>query len=146
MKITSRKLKLLGACRPQIALFKELGGDTKKITRALCLKHASQFNWTWAAQHLLSPPACAEYERVRAPAWVEYERVQAPAWAEYKRVQAPAWAEYERMQASAWAEYKRVEAPAWAEYKRVQAPALAEYERVEAITFFRMFNKEQGKQ
>ena len=130
-KLTSRKLKLLGACSSQIALFKELGRDTKEITLALCVKHASQFDWNWAAKHLLSPPALAEYERVKAPALAEYKRVEAPALAKYERVEAPALAEY-----------KRVEAPALAEYERVKAPALAEYERMQARTFWMLYQKE----
>ena len=107
-KLTSRKLELLRACSSQVALFKELGGDTKEITTALCIKYADQFDWNWAARHLLSPPAWAEYERVRAPAWAEYKRVEAPVWAEYKRVEAPALAEYKRVNAKTfWTLYQK---------------------------------------
>jgi cell division septum initiation protein DivIVA len=132
VKITPHKLKLLGACSSQVALFKELGGDTKNITLTFCLKHADKLEWDWAARHFLSPTARAEYDRVEALAAAEYDRVKDPAWAKYKRVRALAWAEYNRVEALAWTEYNRVKAPALAEYNRVKAPALAEYDRVKA--------------
>ena len=77
MKITARILKLKGACIGQVALFKSLWPDGVQITEALCIAHASEFDWGWAANNLLSAPAWAEYERVRAPALAEYERVTA---------------------------------------------------------------------
>lgn len=80
IKITTRLLRSKGACSDQISLFKELGGDSLTITRALCVKHASKFNWDWAASHLLNAAALSEYKRVRAPAFSEYERVRAPAF------------------------------------------------------------------
>jgi cell division septum initiation protein DivIVA len=97
--ITSRKLRLAGACSEQIALFKALGGDKKKITAKLCAAHASQFDWNWAAQQLLSPEKHAEYERIKAQALAEYRRIEARALAKYGRIEAPAWAEYRRVEA-----------------------------------------------
>ena len=90
-KITSRLLKLKGACSEQVELFKSLGGDTKPLTLELCLEHADKFDWSWAAQYLLSPAAYAEYDRVRAAAYAEYDRVRAAARAEYDRVAAAAF-------------------------------------------------------
>lgn len=92
-KITLRILKAKGACESQCKRFAALFPDEGvEITEALCIKHADEFNWDWAAQHLLKAPALAEYERVRASAWAEYERVTASASAEYKRVMASAFA------------------------------------------------------
>jgi hypothetical protein len=93
-----------GACTDQVKLFRKRFGESVRVTEALCVKVAEDFDFDWAAQHLLTP----------TKAWAEYKRVEAPAWAEYDRVMAPAWAEYERVEALAWAEYKRVRARAFA--------------------------------
>ena len=116
---TSRTLTIstfaaLGACGPQRTKFQKLFGDSVEITEALCVAHAATFNFDWAASHLLSASARAEYDRVEAAAWAEYDRVEAAARAEYDRVTAPARAEYERVEAAARAEYERVTAAAFA--------------------------------
>ena len=126
--LTLKTLESLDACSRQRYLFRSKFGDSVEITESLCESVASDFDWSWAAQNLLSAPALAEYNRVRAAAWDEYDRVRAAAWDEYDRVCAAALAEYDR-----------VCAPAWAEYDRVCAPALAEYDRVRAITFGRLY-------
>ena len=126
MKITKRLLQSKGACASQVALFAEIFPHGAEITEATCLSVAHKFDWTWAAQNLLSPESYAEYERVCAPANAEYERARAQAYAEYERVRAPAYAEYERIHAPAYAEYERA------------AQAYAEYERVCAATFGRL--------
>src|SRR3990167_8874433 len=106
----SRTLTLLqlqgqGACSEYLEKFRTVYGDQVEITVVLCVEQAAQWDWDWAAIHLLTAPARAEYERVEAPAWAEYQRVTAPARAEYERVEAPAWAEYQRVTAPALAEY-----------------------------------------
>ena len=70
-KITARKLKLLGACQEQVDNFKELFPSGTVVTVELCVLHAQTFNWNWAAQHLLSAPAWAEYDRVEASAFAQ---------------------------------------------------------------------------
>jgi hypothetical protein len=60
-KVTSRLLRQRGACEPQIDLFIALGGDRLELTEALCLEHAMQFNWTWAAHLLLTNEAHPRY-------------------------------------------------------------------------------------
>ena len=110
MKVTVALLKRKGARASKIALFKELFPKGIEITEEVCVSVADKFNWSWAAENLLSAPAYAEYERVTAPAHAEYERVIAPAYAEYERVIAPAYAEYRRVIAPAYAEYRRVQA------------------------------------
>ena len=99
--ITLRKLKAKRACQVQLDKFKELFGSKVEITLELCIKHAHDFNFNWAADNLLSASALAEYQRVTASAWAEYQRVTASAYAEYQRVTAPALAEYDRVTASA---------------------------------------------
>ena len=92
MEITYAQLRRLGACKDQLSEFKTRFGSSVVVTEELCLSVANVFNWDWAARHLLSPAALAEYKRVRALAWAEYERVRASARAEYNRVEASAFA------------------------------------------------------
>ena len=90
--LTVSTLVALGACIEQRRAFRRTFGVSVRVTEALCVEHASTFNFDWAALHLLSAPARSEYERVRAAARAEYERVEAPALAEYERVTAAAFA------------------------------------------------------
>jgi hypothetical protein len=79
--LTAEILKKAGAWCGQFFLFKELFPKGAEITEELCVKHAYDFDWAWAAENLLSAPARAEYDRVTAPARAECDRVTAPAWA-----------------------------------------------------------------
>jgi len=156
-KVTSSLLRQKGACVEQIHLFVALGGDDRELTEALCIEHAEKFEWSWAACHLLSPKARAEYCRVIQPAEVEYGRIQKLARTEFDSAEQPAWAEYmlatqaalrtyERTRKSARSEqslakyergtqaareiYERVRQPAWTEYERVIRVAAAKYDRI----------------
>jgi hypothetical protein len=101
--ITLTQLRNLRACADQQKLFSQLFGESVEITEALCVEHATSFNWSWAAKRLLDIPALAEYGRVRDEASDEYERVRDAALDEYDRVCAPALAKYERVCAPAFA-------------------------------------------
>ena len=92
MKLHIQTLIDKGACANQVELFRSTFGDSVNVTQKLCVSVADKFNWAWAAQHLLTPKANAEYDRVEAPAWAEYKRVTAQAWAEYDRLMARAFA------------------------------------------------------
>src|SRR3990167_3287469 len=116
----SRTLTLLqlqgqGACSEYLEKFRTVYGDQVEITVVLCVEQAAQWDWDWAAIHLLTAPALAEYQRVGATAVAAYQRVRASAWAEYERLTATAVAEYQRVTAPALAAYQRVRATAWAE-------------------------------
>ena len=100
MKVTKTLLLRKGACDDQLDKFVELFPKGVVVTEALCIEHASVFDWGWAASHLLRAPAQDEYSRVRAAAQAEYERVIAAAWDEYEREMAPAQAEYSRVAAA----------------------------------------------
>ena len=113
-KITLRTLKDKGACREQRERFATLFPKGVEVTETLCIEHAAEFNWDWAARSLLTGPALVEFERVKASAWAEYDRTTVSALAEYDRVVAPVWAEYVRARASAWAEYQRTRAATFA--------------------------------
>jgi hypothetical protein len=81
MKLHLKQLTDKGACQAQVNLFRTMFGESVDVTEELCASVAGKFDFYWAAHHLLTPSARAEYERVRAPAWAEYERVMAVAFA-----------------------------------------------------------------
>ena len=115
MIITLKQLDKRGACTEQRDLFEKLFGAAVDITKKLCIKHASDFDWTWAARNFLSAPARAEFDKARASAVAEYGKACASAWAEYDKACAPARAEYDKACAPAWAEYDKVCASAFAD-------------------------------
>ena len=151
MKITTRMLQAKRACSPQLTKFTELFPEGTEITETLCVQHASVFQWAWAAENLLSAPARAEYDKVRASAWAEYDKVCASTRAEYGKASAAAaaaaaeynetckiprlafekatagltWAEYSEDTPEAL-EYKKVSKAAWTKYLQVRADAQAE--------------------
>ena len=57
MKITKELLVRKHACRGQVDLFAELFPEGVVITESICLAHATEFDWDWAARKLLQPPA-----------------------------------------------------------------------------------------
>ena len=67
--VSIRKLKLLGACPQQVGLFRQLFGDRCTVSVDLCVAHAAQFDWSWAAQELLSAPAYRAYDEAKARAF-----------------------------------------------------------------------------
>jgi hypothetical protein len=69
---------------------------------------AGKFKQFGVASQILTPPARAEYEKVRDRAWAEYEKVRDRALAEYEKVEGPEWAEYEKVEGPAWAEWEKV--------------------------------------
>lgn len=129
-KITSDLLRRRGACMQQIYLFIELGGDRLALTEELCIKHANQFAWDWAADNLLTRKARTYYKRIIEPALAKYEHAVQAAAAEYENtlqkalakdvptVEVEAWGEVDAL-----VEYRRVQKPAWAQYKRACASA-----------------------
>ena len=66
--VSLRKLKLLGACTQQVELFRQLFGDRCTVSVDLCVAHAAQFDWSWAAQKLLSALANKAWGEAIAPA------------------------------------------------------------------------------
>jgi hypothetical protein len=67
--LTAEILKKAEARCEQFLLFNELFPKGAEITEELCVKHAYDFDWAWAAENLLSAPARAECDRVTAAAW-----------------------------------------------------------------------------
>lgn len=68
MKITKALLVRKHACRGQVDLFAELFPKGVVITESICLAHATEFDWDWAARKLLRPPAQEACIEAMAPA------------------------------------------------------------------------------
>ena len=115
MFITADQLREHGACERDIEAFEERWPDGVEITEKVCIEAFRKmgFNADWAAVHLLSPPALAQYEKARAPAWAQYVKARAAAWAQYVKARAPAWAQYVKTRASALAQYRKTAASAF---------------------------------
>lgn len=80
--INAKRLRDLKACSDQLAKFIKIFGEgDAPLSVETAVKHASEFDWTWASSHLLSPEAYAEYQRAMAPAYAEYQRVMAETFA-----------------------------------------------------------------
>ena len=67
MIVTLAQLRRLEACTPQLEFFQRQFGTEVTVTRELCLKYASNFDWDWAASRLLSAPARRDYDEAMAP-------------------------------------------------------------------------------
>ena len=81
MKLYISQLIDKRACRDQVDFFRSKFGESVDVTPELCASVAAEFDFSWAARYLLSPPALAEYQRVDASALAEYQRATAPAFA-----------------------------------------------------------------
>ena len=125
-KITVDMLRKVAACTSQIQLFEQLFPEGVTPTVALCVEHASKFDWDFASRKFLLAPALEQYEAASAPALVQYEAAKAQAWAQYEAAKAPAWAQYEAATAPALAQYEAAKDQALAQYEAATAQAWAE--------------------
>ena len=92
MKITKALLISKHACRGQVDLFAELFPEGVVITESICLAHATEFDWDWAARKLLRPPARKACVEAMAPARKACVESMAPAWKAYVEAYALAFA------------------------------------------------------
>ena len=119
-------LKTAGACSSQVALFRKLFGTKPvEVTEALCIAHASEFSWGWAAAHFLSAPAWKAYAEAYAPAQKAYNEACASAWKAYAEACAAAQKAYDEAYAAARKAYDEAYAPARKAYDEACAPAFA---------------------
>ena len=105
MRITKALLESKEACNTQIKLFAKLFPRGVTLTKAICMKHAQEFQWNWAAENLLSNTARAEYWKIYGLAWAEYKKATDLALVEYWKITGLAWAEYDNSVGLARAKY-----------------------------------------
>lgn len=74
MKITYTLLLYKGACREQRRLFALLFPEGVEITPELCVQHANDFDWTWAAENLLTKAAYITFTDQRWAARLAFDQ------------------------------------------------------------------------
>ena len=141
MKITLSMLEK--ACEPQRALFAELFGQEVELTLELCIEHADQFNWYWAAGNLLPQKACAAFEKAYYSARAAFDKAIAPAQAAYNKARESAIAEYDKAIATASAGLDKALATALAAYSKALDSARAAYSKARATAFFNAATMEE---
>ncbi len=82
--LTLETLKLMNACYGQALLFQELFGDSVEITPELCIKHANDFDYNWAARNLLSKTGYDKYLIEKNAAWDKYRSEKNAAWDKFR--------------------------------------------------------------
>ena len=127
--VTSRFLVKLKACEDQLDLFKKVFPRGAELSEADVVKAAKAgLSLGWLAEHTLSGPALAEYDKARGPALAEYKKARGRAWAKYEKACGPARAKYEK-----------VRGPARAEFEKACGPALAEYDRTCGCAWLKLY-------
>ena len=80
MKITVKQLRAADACEDQVKRFEELFGSEVVVTKELCLKHCSDFDFDWIVFNLLPASAWKAYNKARASARKAYYEATALAF------------------------------------------------------------------
>ena len=114
MKITANMLRAKGACTGQIALFRKFYPKGKNVTLAACLRHATRFNWRWAARNLLSAPAQKACIKEIDTALVAYYKARLAAREVSGKASGAARGAYDRKCATASNAYYKASATAFA--------------------------------
>ena len=90
MKLTAEQLGRAGACDATVKWFRHRFGEEVEVTEETAVRYAQEFDMDWAARHVLSKSARADYERMTKGAWEEYGQATKPAWEEWRRATQPA--------------------------------------------------------
>ena len=96
-----------GACEDHLDAFRTLCGNAEgiEVTPELCVAYALDFNWDWAAQHLLRASLRDDYWAKSAPLRDDYRAKCAPLDADYRAKCAPLYADYQAKCAPLDADY-----------------------------------------
>jgi hypothetical protein len=151
-------LQAKGACAVQAHKFRDLFPGGVVLTEALCLAHASNFNFTWGARNLLSDTAREAYEKACAPDLEAYSKACDTAWEAYCKAPPPggpplsaggphaqeayckacdtAQEAYSKACAPALEAYEKASAPAWEAYCKACGTAQEACSKACAIAFF----------
>src|ERR1700678_3294188 len=105
MRVTRALLFSKRACTSQVEKFVKLFPDGVDVTEATCIAFANEFNWSWAARHLLPATLYEEYHAKRAALYEEHQAKRAPLYEEYDAKRAALYAEYDAKRAALDEEY-----------------------------------------
>jgi hypothetical protein len=84
MKITLKQLRLIGACEPQVELFKATFGTEVELTEANAVQYGALFDISWLANKLLKGDKLADYRAKRDPLNADYRAKCDPLDADYR--------------------------------------------------------------
>jgi len=88
-KITVELLRRLGACQEERDFFAKLFPDGTEVTVELCVKHAGDFDWSWAAEELLTFKAYDVYDADMDTVFAAQREAEKPIDAEYSEAMKP---------------------------------------------------------
>jgi hypothetical protein len=134
--INAARLRTLRACSAQVSKFVSLFGEEDvEPTLALCVEHASTFDWEWA-RCLLSATARSDYDEATAPARSDYDEVTAAARSDYDEARAAARSDYDEAWDTAQCAYDEAWATAQCAYDEAWATAQRAYNETRAAAWF----------
>ena len=133
--ITIELLKEHKACENQVDKFKELFGEKIVPTRELCLLHAQDFDFGWAAR-FLSKQANKFYQETIAPIKKFFNEDTTTALKVFNETIAPARKVFDEAIAPAWTVYEEAIAPAEKAFKESTAPAHKVFKEATALAWF----------
>ena len=109
--INAKLLESLGACSSQVKAFREIFGEEEApLTKEIAIAYASVFDWSWAAEHLLSEGKFKAYKEADALLWKAYEEAEAPLLKSYEEAEAPLLKAYKEAKAPLWKSYEEANA------------------------------------
>lgn len=82
MKLTLDQLNAAKICSPQQADFEAIFGAELDVTEALCIEHATIFDWDWAGVRLLTPEGWKIFDTLRRAAVDVFSATLTPFQAE----------------------------------------------------------------
>ena len=83
MRVTAELLRAKDACEDQVNMFESLFPEGVEITQELCVKHAGDFDWNWAAKNFLPRRMWPGHAAKHVALWADYMEARAPLWADY---------------------------------------------------------------
>jgi hypothetical protein len=125
--ITLAQLENANVCSVYTEKFRELFGNSTEVTVELCVRHAQDFDWNWAADNLLTATARRAYDDATATALKAHDDAMATARRAYEDAMATALEAYEDAMATALEAYEGATAPASRAYEGATAPASRVY-------------------
>jgi hypothetical protein len=131
MIVTVKQLREMGACVPQVKLFKKTFGESVELTRELVLDHASKFDLDWFAYHFLTREKRRAFNKMVNPALGVCLKATASAWKAFEKAINVEWETYLKVIDSAVEARNKATAPAWEAYKKSRAIALCDVLEIE---------------
>jgi hypothetical protein len=128
MKITLKQLRLIGACEPQVELFKATFGTEVELTEANAVQYGALFDIDWLASELLKGDKLADYRAKRDTLYADYEAKRDALDADYWAKGDPSDADYKAKRDALFADYRAKRYTLDADYEAKRYPLDADCE------------------